>query len=858
MSSSRGRRLGCVAAMSALRPLLILSLLADAVGASADPSLQWINSHVFQRIKLTGRRVLGYHMQRFTGDGDAFQTLTYYGQGGKPFTDYGQVSLSGRKVLGVLNFQMQLQNNRFGDPQGQKVSLNYAKGPLSVDLGDIQGSLLNTNQFAFFNKTLSGAMAGIHTGRVQLRAVRSSVKGSVRTVSISGNGSQGPYYLNASQIIPDSEKVMVDGVVMKLGVDYTINYEAGSISFSGKTIPQTSTIVASYESYSYNSAKGTVQGIGASYDFGKIGALGLTSIEQLVGGDRTLTQRTDLFQGFGSPSTPYFLQFTPLLTIPPVVKVDGIVQTPGIDYVFDPGNPSIFFFMRFMPATSNIDVTYTPAPSQAVDGNRKVTGFDYTIKLKNNGRINYSQATGKLEDSLTPLSGTARGLTADYNWKGLRFRGSVRDVPDGYVGIETRGFNRNEKATDLALDAGKGPLKYGISTSNSLVSTKSEDTQGNFTFSRARVTYSRAYLGLDGGGTGAWSLVETRSVTDGASGSTRVDTTGISNTRRIGKLGVSLGLQRLQGYGPIAGQLGLSQGSIRSDTIQLRSDYDVGKGLSMAGRGSFGNTDTNGESGHGIDLSLSANYHPMGRWSLDATYAYSRAGELAALSSFQNGLGFGYGGNGFSQVPTGTPYSNSGTDLRSFQVSSAWRMTKRANLEARFSRSDVQGLVSSNTKSQSVGGGLQLDLGRSTALSIALDRTNTGFFGSSATSRADTLDFYMSGSPLKRWSFFAGASALLSNGSQFGQDRFAFDGGLVRRISARENISLQFQDGHTTGYLPQDDSYIGLLYSHQIVRNIALTGSYKMRRLINLDPTQSTGGFRSHGFDLEMTFDFSN
>ena len=31
-------------------------------------------------------------MQSFAGDSDTYQTLTYYGQGGKPFTDYGQVS----------------------------------------------------------------------------------------------------------------------------------------------------------------------------------------------------------------------------------------------------------------------------------------------------------------------------------------------------------------------------------------------------------------------------------------------------------------------------------------------------------------------------------------------------------------------------------------------------------------------------------------------------------------------------------------------------------------------------------------------------------------------------------------------
>lgn len=797
-------------------------------------------------------------MQSITGDTETYQSLTYYGQGGKALTDYGQMNVVGRKVFGVLNFQMQLQNNYFGDPQGQKVSLNYDKGPFKIDVGDIQGSLLNTNQFASFNKTLKGVMTGYHSGNLQLKAVRSSVKGSVRTVSLQGNGSQGPYYLNASQIIADSERIMVDGVPMKLGTDYTINYDVGSITFNNKTVAQTSTIVASYETYGFNTNTGTIQGVGGAYDFGKYGQLGLTSMQQLVGGNRSLSSRVDLFQGFGAPSTPYFLQFVPLASLPIIVKVDGIIQTLGIDYVFDKGNPSIFYFLRFMPTTSNIDVTYTPQPTQAVSGNRKVTGFDYTLPIGAKGKlgsINFSQATGKLEDSLTPQSGTARGLSAFLNFKGLRFQGSVKDVPAGYVSIETRGFNRNERATNFQVDGNRGHLRYGASTENSVVTTQSTNAQGGSTFSSGRVTNSRLFANLDQK-QGSWSLEESRSTTTGASGDTRIDTTSLSNTRRSGKLSVSLGLQRLSGFGPLASAGGTTFGSVISNGFNLRSDYDAGHNLTLAGRANFSSTTTNGQSGNGTDMSFSAGYHPAGAFSLDASYAVSKAGQMAALSQFQNGLGYGYGGNGFSGAPGGTPYGNGATDVKALQLFSTLRLNKRSNLESHFIRSETQGDVSSNTQTVTFGGGLQTDLGGTNLLNLSLDRTNTRYFGTDNASGATTFDVYLNGSPIKKWTYRLGMSTLLSSGTQYAQDRYAFDGGLTRRIAQNQTLSFQFQSGHTTGYLPQDDGLLGLFYSYQLYKNVAVVSSYKVRHLSNLDPAQQTGWYRAKGFDVELTFDF--
>jgi hypothetical protein len=398
--------------MPSLRLTALGLALTGAVSCHAGNPLQWLNRDVLQRIQITGYRQFGFHSHSVVGDRQAFESLTYYGMGDRRFTDTGNMTFTGRNVFGLFNFDMQLQDSRFRDPQGQRISLNYNQGPWAVDAGDIQGSLLNTNTFASLNKSMKGLSAGFKSGRFAVKALRSDTKGSARTISIQGNNSSGPYYLQTSQIIADSEQVQLDGREMVLGKDYVINYEIGAITFIDRLVAPTSTILVSYEALGFNSAPGLVQGVGASYNMGKFGQIGLTHIEQKSRSGGGLSSRIEQFQGFGAPSTPYFLQFEPLETRPVLIRVDGIVQREFIDYNFDAQNRSIFYFRRFMPATANIEVIYTPRPTASVDGDRRVLGFDYRLPFgKNNGSyIQYSQATGSLLSDATLGSAEIRSL----------------------------------------------------------------------------------------------------------------------------------------------------------------------------------------------------------------------------------------------------------------------------------------------------------------------------------------------------------------------------------------------------------------------------------------------------------------
>ncbi|MER3496276.1 MAG: hypothetical protein C4320_05420, partial [Armatimonadota bacterium] len=75
-------------------------------GPKAHPT--WFDSEVRRRIQISGRRTLGMQFQNVSGDTDAYDSLTNYGQGLSRFTDSGSMQVQGKQVLGFLDFQMSL------------------------------------------------------------------------------------------------------------------------------------------------------------------------------------------------------------------------------------------------------------------------------------------------------------------------------------------------------------------------------------------------------------------------------------------------------------------------------------------------------------------------------------------------------------------------------------------------------------------------------------------------------------------------------------------------------------------------------------------------------------------------------
>ena len=146
------------------------------------------------------------------------------------------MNLTGRGVLGFLDFSVALSDNRFDDPQNEQYTLRYNRNGVDLAYGTIQGTLLNTNPLVSFSRSLEGTAGGYTMGRSSLRFVRSETRGDARTVTIEGNNSPGPYYLQSGRIVNDSLRVLVDGKIQRLGEDFNLDAELGSITFVDRSI----------------------------------------------------------------------------------------------------------------------------------------------------------------------------------------------------------------------------------------------------------------------------------------------------------------------------------------------------------------------------------------------------------------------------------------------------------------------------------------------------------------------------------------------------------------------------------------------------------------------------------------------
>lgn len=838
-------------------PRLLISgcLVCAAMPASAGiPSwIRRLDQQVIKRIQISGYRTLGLHLHQVSGDREAYNTLNYYGQGQRKFTDIGQITLTGRKVLGIANFDATILDSRLTDPQGQRFSLNYEKSGFAVDIGDVNGTLLNTNLFASYRKSLRGVQTGYRKGRFQAKAVYSQVRGSARTISIPGTNSPGPYYLQNNQILRGTEEVQVDGVPQRVGEDYIIDYEVGSITFLKSSIVPSSSIVVSYEALGTVDRPGTLQAAGVAYDMGRVGRVGVTAMRQLTGSGSATTQRLEKFQGFGASSTPYFLQFEPLPGSTVEIRVNGILQRQGIDYVFDASNPAVFYFTRFMPATDNIDVLYRPTPRTTVDGDREVLGVDYRLPLGDKGSRGYvslHQATGRLTKSPSATSGTARGAQLQYSSGPLLFSANWRKVPPGFVGIETTGFNRNEDAHDARLEF-RPTSRWTFAASETNRSIRTPGTLPR-TYVNSRVVSTVGTALFRPSETSRWEANHRRSKTTGIAGDSRVEASTLTASQIVGPMRLNMGLERTDGYGTSGGK----RTNFRILGAKLGAAFEYRNVLSTSLSYGINHIRSGSTSGIGRDVDLNLTVRP-GSWiDVSARYLLSDSGSVVTIGSYNNGYGLGYDGNGFSGGSGATSLLGA-TNLELLSGRVAMRPAPRLTMNVEARRYKTVGSVSSNATTSGIGGGLTYDLGSNTRLDLSVDRSNTSYVDSPLRSGTTSLTVGLAGNPKGRFNYALSSSSFRSTGnSTFRQNSGSFDLTAGYYLGGRHRLVLDFSSGRTSGYLPQNATDLLLGYQYQIWNNLALQASYRYRNVKSLDPTIVSGQYKSSGMDLELVFRF--
>ncbi len=122
-----------------------------------------------------------------------------------------------------------------------------------IAFGDLEMSFYDT-QFINYRTTFEGVKAEWQ-GTHDFKAALALAKGKQSITEFRGlDGKQGPYFLALEQtgtyvqVIPGSEEVYLDGILLERGTDYRINYSEGSITFtSSHFIDSNSSVYVRYQ-----------------------------------------------------------------------------------------------------------------------------------------------------------------------------------------------------------------------------------------------------------------------------------------------------------------------------------------------------------------------------------------------------------------------------------------------------------------------------------------------------------------------------------------------------------------------------------------------------------------------------------
>ena len=153
---------------------------------------------------------------------------------------------------------------------------------ISATLGDLDVAFDET-VFGRYRRQLQGAHVFAHREKGQIAAFGAISRGRWETRRLATiEGYQGPYQFEGSarQIVPESDRVYLDGRLHKRGDDYTIDYERGHISFAPEIpIGAESRIAVEYQVVDAG-VHNRLMGMESRLSLGKGAAVGTTLIRE--------------------------------------------------------------------------------------------------------------------------------------------------------------------------------------------------------------------------------------------------------------------------------------------------------------------------------------------------------------------------------------------------------------------------------------------------------------------------------------------------------------------------------------------------------------------------------------------------
>jgi len=400
-----------------------------------------------EKIKWSGSASYAARYNRVTGDAEQFTNQ---------FTDTNATEPNASlfwagKLLGPI---YSTGNVRLGPytPTVADWSVSYLQKHYGATYGDLTIDI-GRSPFVRLQQSIAGFEVNGEYGDSRATFFTAGQKGRVRTDTIAGEGTSGPYRLLYAPIRDGSESVRVDGQTYTQA-QYNLDYDTGLLTFDdGIVIATTSVIVVKYEENNASSTQGQYYGLDVSTRVGKI-PLGLVYLSQAAAtsgtSETTSLQQTETFYG-NNTIGPFILSRRPIdFTKPIEVYVDGIARYQSQDWEINATSGAIIFY-TIVSATATVVVKYYYInEDQEASTGLKLLGFDTGIPLS---------------DGAIALSyGHSRSSAASGN--AFKARGTY-DLLDGRVHVDagyiymtptfqrlgTTSFDRDRQGLDLSIDA---------------------------------------------------------------------------------------------------------------------------------------------------------------------------------------------------------------------------------------------------------------------------------------------------------------------------------------------------------------------------------------------------------------------
>ncbi len=326
------------------------------------------------RLKVSGSKSVGFSVGSSRGLGiDQSMNVTLAGKLAE--------DLEVKAFLSDDNLPVQPEGNTEELKRLDRISVNIKSRHSQVRLADFESGV-DWSDFSSYSRQLRGGEAAVNLDGQRYFAGGGIAKGRFETVEMMGReGIQGPYELlsalrfNGAIIIPGSEKVYLDGEVMRRGSenDYVIDYTRAAVTFTERVpITDDSEIVVEFQAGERGYQRSTLAG-GWSAPFYS-GVLNLRTLffresddrDSPVGGEYT-EEELSVLRNAGDDSDRAFAS-----------GIQRIEDDGGSGYVPAEGDSSVPDHYRFVESGAQFILDFYPSPG----GDYDTDGFSSRGTLK--------------------------------------------------------------------------------------------------------------------------------------------------------------------------------------------------------------------------------------------------------------------------------------------------------------------------------------------------------------------------------------------------------------------------------------------------------------------------------------------